>query len=193
MAINIGKVTIGNLWKSHTEVFNMLISHLNRYPDMDVQDAYVLIYQGAMGAYYYSADPKEFEERLLREFEETEENEKQALWETIRPDGALVRVHFAPLKARGGKPKALLTLCTWTASIFKGDREDLTNGWDTFSRLCADNRCGKFSIEEMTEFTDWLVKNDYPRLRHSPAYREAYHPHYRLLKREFLNILIEQG
>ncbi len=191
MAINIGKVTIGNLWKSHTEVFNLLISHLNRYPDMEIQDAYVLIYQGAMGPYYYSADPKEFEERLLHEFEETEPNEKQALWETIRPDGELVRVNFAVLKARDGKPLALSALCTWTASIFKKDKEDLTNGWDTLLRLCVDNRCGKFSVVEATEFTDWLVKNDYPSLRHSPAYRDAYHPHYRLIKREFLNILKE--
>ncbi|MDO9545543.1 MAG: hypothetical protein Q7J07_02190 [Pelolinea sp.] len=193
MAINIGNVTIGNLWKSHTEVFNLLISHLNRYPDMDVQDAYVLIYQGAMGAYYYSADPKEFEERLFREFEETEADENQALWEMIRPDGELVRVHFAPLKARSGKPQALSTLCLWTASIFKTDKKDLTDGWDTFSRLCADNRCRKFSIEEVTEFTDWLVENNFPILRHSPAYRAAYHPHYRLVKREFLNILMEGG
>ena len=191
MAINIGNVTIGDLWKSHTEVFNLLISHLNRYPDMDVQDVYVLLYQGAMGAYYYSDDAKEFEARLEREWEETEPNENQALWEAIRPDGALVRAHIAPMKVRGIKHQALSTLCLWTASIFNGDKQDLLKGWETFSHLCSDNRCAKFSISEVNEFTTWLTENDYPILRHTPAYRAAYQPHYRVLKREFLSVLME--
>jgi hypothetical protein len=193
MAINIGNVTFGNLWKSHTEVFNLLIGHLNRYPDMKVQDAYVLIYQGTMGAYYFSENPGEFETRLLLEFEKTEENDNQPLWESIRPDGELVRVNFGPLKARGISPEKLSTLCMWTVSIFNIDKEDLENGWSTFIHLCSDNRCGKFSIEEVSEFTGWLTKNGYPNLRHTPAFREAYHPHYRLLKREFLSILMEQN
>ena len=117
MAINIGKVTIGNLWKSQTELFNLVISHLNRYPDMEVQDVYTLIYQGAMGVGYYSADADGFEERLIKEFEEIKEDEKKLLWETIRPDGELVRVHMSALKARGGQPQALSTLCMWTAPV----------------------------------------------------------------------------
>jgi hypothetical protein len=193
MAINIGNVTIGNLWKSHTEVFNLLIGHLNRYPEMQVQDAYVLIYQGTMGAYYFSEHPKEFEDKLLIEFEQVDENDKLPLWESIRPDGELVRVNFSPLKTRGIRPERLSTLCMWTTSIFKGDKEDLENGWQTFNHLCLDNRCGKFPMEEVTDFTAWLTKNGYPNLRHSPTFREMYHPHYRLLKREFLTILMEQS
>jgi hypothetical protein len=61
VAINIGSVTIGNLWKSQTELFSLVISHMNRYPAMEVQDVYTLIYQGAMGAVYLSADAGEFE------------------------------------------------------------------------------------------------------------------------------------
>ena len=193
MAINIGNVTIGNLWKSHTEVFNLLIGYLNRYPDMAVQDAYVLIYQGTMGTYYFSEDPNEFEKRLVQEYEKTEADDKQVLWESIRPDGELVRINFGPLKARGVRPERLSTLCMWTASVFKSDKEDLKDGWSTFDRLCSDNRCGKFSNEDVSGFTDWLTENGYPNLRHTPGYRKAYRPHYRLLKREFLIILLEQN
>ena len=70
MAINIGSVTIGNLWKSQTELFNLVIRHMNRYPVMEVQDVYTLIYQGAVGADHLSADAGGFEERLIKEFEE---------------------------------------------------------------------------------------------------------------------------
>jgi len=191
VAINIGSVTIGNLWKSQTELFNLVISHMNRYPAMEVQDVYTLIYQGAMGAGHLSADAGGFEERLIKEFEEAEADEKQAFWETIRPDGEMVRVHIAALKARGGQPRALSTLCLWTASIFDENKVDLMDGWDTFQHLCRDNRLRKFPEEEIYEFTKWAEKNKYPSTHHSAAFRNAYHPHYRLVRREFLNILME--
>lgn len=193
MAINIGKVTIGNLWKSQTELFNLVISHLNRYPDMEVQDVYTLIYQGAMGAGYYSADAGGFEERLVKEFEETKEDEKKPLWETIRPDGELVRVHMSALKARGGQPRALSTLCLWTASIFEGDEQDLMDGWNTFWHVCRDNRLTKFPEVEIAEFDEWIRKNKYPSTHHSAVFRKVYDPHYRLVKRVFLNILMDQS
>ena len=193
MAINIGKVTIGNLWKSQTELFNLVISHLNRYPDMEVQDVYTLIYQGAMGAGYYSADADGFEERLIKEFEEIKEDEKKLLWETIRPDGELVRVHMSALKARGGQPQVLSTLCMWTASIFQGDEQDLMDGWATFWHVCRDNRLSKFPEVEILEFDEWVKKNKYPSTHHSAVFRNAYDPHYRLVRREFLNILMDQS
>jgi len=191
VAINIGKVTIGNLWKSQTELFNLVISHLSRYPDMEVQDVYTLIYQGAMGVGYYSMDAGGFEERLIKEFEETMADEKKTLWETIRPDGELVRVHMSALKTRGVQPQALSTLCLWTASIFKGDEQDLMDGWATFWHICRDNRLSKFPEKEIFEFDEWIKKNKYPSTHHSAVFRNAYDPHYRLVRREVLNTLMD--
>jgi len=192
VAINIGSVTIGNLWKSQTEVFNLVISHLSRYPAMKVQDVYTLIFQGAMGPGRLEADAQGFVERTVKEFEETEANENQALWETIRPDGELVRVFISALKARGSELQALTTLCLWTSNIFVGNKADLIDGWNTFRQICFDNRLRKFPEDEISELTEWAEKNKYPSLRHSPTFRENYHPHYRLLRRDFLNILLEQ-
>jgi len=192
VAINIGKVTIGNLWKSQTELFNLVIRQLNRYPAMEVQDVYTLIYQGAMGAGYFSADAGKFEERLAAEFKEAEADENKPLWETIRPDGELVRVHISALKARGGQPQLLSTLCLWTASIFQGDKQDLFDGWNTFLHVCRDKRLRKFPEVEIAEFDGWIKKNKYPSTYHSAVFRNTYDPHYRLVKREFLNILMDQ-
>jgi hypothetical protein len=193
MAINIGKVTFGNLWKSHTEVFNLIMRHLNRYPKMEAQDIYTLIYQGAMGASYFADDAESFEERLLEEFARVEGDQEKPLWESIRPDGELVRVHMAGLKGRGGKAQKLVTLSLWTVSVFRGDRDDMANGWETFSRICAEKRLSLFKQEEIETITKWAVENNYPSTRHSRTFREAYHPHYRLVKREFLQTLLENS
>ena len=158
---------------------------------MEVQDVYTLIYQGAMGVGYYSMDAGGFEERLIKEFEETRADEKKTLWETIRPDGELVRVHMSALKTRGVQPQALSTLCLWTASIFKGDEQDLMDGWATFWHICRDNRLSKFPEKEIFEFDEWIKKNKYPSTHHSAVFRNAYDPHYRLVRREFLNTLMD--
>jgi len=191
MAINIGKVTIGNLWRSGTEVLNLLAGHFNRYPKMGAQDVYALIYQGAMGAAYFNAGDEIFEEQLLDEFAAVQPNEGIPVWETIRPDGELVRLHLAALKARGGDPHKLSTLCIWTATVFKGDKQDLKDGWETFERLIAEKRMGKYSGDAVAALTRWLKANNYPPARHTNPFREAYDPHYRLLKREFLQFLLD--
>ena len=190
MAINIGKVTFGNLWKSHTEVFNLLARHLNRYPEMEAQDVYTLIYQGAMGPSYFSGDGDVFDERLMQEFAQVEGDEGQPLWESVRPDGDLVRVPIAGLKGRGGSPQQLITLSLWTMSVFKGDLNDLVNGWDTFRQICAEQRLRQFDAEDVETINTWAVENHYPSVRHSRAVRAAYDPHYRLVKREFLQALM---
>jgi len=190
MAINIGKVTLGNLWKSQTDVFNLVMRHLNRYPAMGAQDVYTLIYQGAMGPSYFTDEKASFEERLMQEFAAVAADVEKTLWESVRPDGELVRVHIAGLKGRGGSPQKLITLSLWTASIFKGDLDDLTNGWETFSRICTERRLRKFDGDEIDMITNWARENNYPSTRHTKAFREAYNPHYRLVKREFLQTLL---
>jgi len=192
MAINIGKVTIGNLWKSHTEVFNLLARHLNRYPKMEAQDVYTLIYQGAMGPSYFSGDGDVFDERLMQEFTQVEGDPEQPLWESVRPDGDLVRVHIAGLKGRGGSVQQLITLSLWTMSVFKGDVEDLVNGWDTFRQICSDNRLRQFDPQDVAAISNWANETHYPSTRHSRTFRTAYDPHYRLVKREFLQMLLPQ-
>jgi len=191
MAINIGKVTFGNLWRSHTEVFNLVVSHLNHYPEMEALDIYTLIYQGSMGPTYLSDTREAYEEQLLHEFAEVEGNPEQILWESIRPDGELVRVHMAGLKGRGGKAQKLITLSLWTVSVFIGDQDDLINGWKTFCDICSENRLRKFDQGEIATITNWAQENNYPSARHSRVFRAAYDPHYRLMKREFLQTLME--
>jgi len=191
MAINIGNVTIGNLWRSGTEVLNLLAGHFNRYPKMAVQDVYALIFQGSMGAAYFNAGDEVFEDQLLNEYATVEANDGIPMWETIRPDGELVRLHLAALKAKGGDAQKLSTLCIWTATVFKGDKQDLKDGWATFERLVAEKVMGKYARDSVAGLTRWLEANNFPPARHTNEFREAYNPHYRLLKREFLQFLLD--
>jgi hypothetical protein len=67
--------------------------------------------------------------------------------------------------------------------------EELKISWETLVKIVREKRWNKFAIEDILEFDHWLKKYQYPPVHHTEIYRKAYQPSYRLLQREFLNIL----
>lgn len=193
MVLVIGQIKLGNLWRSQTEILNLLAGHIHRYPKMEVNDAYKLLYQGTMGIEHVMIDAVSFESRLREEFDLTQASEKIPLWENLRPDGEIVRLNLAPYKFRGGDAGGLSTLCLWTASSFKGNLDNLKESWETFSKLCQDGRLRKFDAEKLTQLDEWLIRHDFPPVHHSDSYREAYLPAYRVIRREFLNLVSKEN
>jgi hypothetical protein len=189
MVLVIGQLKLGNPWRSPSEMMNLIIGHLHRYPLMEVKDVYILLFQGAMGPKRLNYDDPRFEEQLKEEFSQISPDETIPLWENLRPDGEIVRLNLAPYNARGGDAGTLSTICLWTNSSFKGSLEDLKESWDTFKRLCRDGRLRKFDLERLAKLDEWLIRHNYPPVQHSDAYREAYHPAYRLIRREFLPLI----
>lgn len=193
MAFVVGNLKIGNIWKIQTEVFNLVISHFSRYPEMEVQDVYKLLYQGTMGPEHNIGSQEAFISRLIKEFQETEASaDGIPLWENMRPDGELVRMNLVPYRARGGTAQNLATLCFWTASSFEGKQSDLIEAWETFGRICSENRIRKFTSEKFSKYQSFLEKHHFPAVSHSESYKIAYHPAYRLVRREFLSLAVQK-
>lgn len=190
MAVIIGDLKLGNLWRSHSEIFRLLVSHANRYPKMGIQDAYKMLYQGAMGSEHVVNSFEEFESELSEEWKNVEGNTDIPLWENIRPDGQIVRVYLSPYKARGGKLANLTTLCYWSSTLIKASKDNLKMSWETLLKTCREKKWNKFTQEDIEEFDLWLKKYDYPPVHHTEPYRKAYNPAYRLLAREFLSVLL---
>jgi hypothetical protein len=189
MVLVIGQFKLGNPWRSPTEMLNLIIGHLHRYPVMEVKDVYLLLFQGTMGPKRMIYDDSRFEDQLREEFSQVSTDETIPLWENLRPDGEIVRLNLAPYKARGGDAGTLSTLCLWTLSSFKGSLDDLKESWDTFKRLCRDGRLRKFDLEKLVKLDEWAVRHNYLPAQHSEAYITAYHPAYRLIRREFLPLV----
>jgi len=189
MVLVIGQFKLGNPWRSPSEILNLIIGHLHRYPLMEVKDVYLLLFQGTMGPKKLIYDDSRFEDQLGDEFARVSPDETIPLWENLRPDGEIVRINLAPYKARGGDPDTLSTICLWTLSSFKGSLEDLKESWDTFKRLCRDGRLRKFELEKLATLDEWVVRHNFPPAQHTEEYTAAYHPAYRLVRREFLPLV----
>jgi hypothetical protein len=87
-------------WNKADRVPVLIKEHLARKPGMEPCDLYKLIYQGVRGSEHLISSPEAFTERLVKEWRELDFADGDPLWESIRPDGNLLRLNLRPFKAR---------------------------------------------------------------------------------------------
>jgi len=156
--------------------FSRLIDeHLARRPLMAPADVYKLLYQGVLGPEHLITSSDDFAARLRAEYEAVEPDDSDPLWERVRPDGALKRVNLRPFKARGGDVESLTGAGLQTAERHWGTPAELRAAWAGFVELCR-----AFDPAEVLALTARLEELGYPPVHHSPGYREAYRPAYRV-------------
>lgn len=173
-------------WLSPPALACLLDSHLSRYPLMQPEDVYKLLYQGILGPEHLISSPEEFAARLQEEYDAVFLEDAEPLWEAVRPDGALGRVNLRPFKAKSGSPAVLAHACLETARQIWGTPQDLREAWATFVALCRSGRWTAFLLPQVLEVVTGLEERDYPAVHHSQRYAEAYQPAYRLVGREWI-------
>ncbi|MBU0495424.1 MAG: hypothetical protein KKB13_26560 [Chloroflexi bacterium] len=158
--------------------------HCQRYPAGEPRDVYKLLYQGLRGPEHLIASPADFAAHLQAEYEAVAPDDGEPLWEVVRPDGRLGRVHLRPFKARFGDLAALTRACLATAGPTWGTPEDVRAAWAVFVTGC---RAGRWTLAlpAVLDLTRWLTEHAYPAVHHSESYRAVYHPAYRLVGREW--------
>ncbi len=171
-------------WRSPTTLACLLDAHLSRYPLMQPEDVYKLLYQGALGPEHLTSSSKEFATRLREEYDAVLPGDDEPLWEAVRPDGSLGRVNLRPFKAKSGSPAALAAACFETTRQVWGAPQDLREAWVTFVSLCRSGRWAVFSLPQVLDLAAGLEEQGYPAVHHSQRYAEAYRPAYRLVGRE---------
>src|SRR3954454_8185237 len=75
-------------------ISQLLSSHLQRYPRMQLEDIYKLLHQAAMGPEHAVQDPALARARLLEEMQQLTSSPADPLVDPISPDGRLARVHL---------------------------------------------------------------------------------------------------
>lgn len=152
---------------------------------MEPRDVYKLLYQGVRGPEHSILSPAAFTEQLSAEWESLELAVGDPLWESIRPDGSLLRLNLRPFKAEGGSLVNLIAACLKTGHRRWGTQAELEVAWENFSTLCGEQSWPYMSLERVKTFTTWLEANGYPPVHHSEQYRSLYRPAYRLVAVEF--------
>jgi len=169
-------------------IAQLIDQHCQRYPALEPRDIYKLLHQGLRGPEHLVASPDDFARRLQAEVQSVDADDHELLWEAIRPDGQLGRVHLRRFKAESGDLAALTQACLMTARQNWGTTEQVQATWAVFVTACRTGRWA-FPLAQVLDLTRWLEERGYPSVHHSAAYRSAYHPAYRLLGRVWLDRL----
>lgn len=144
-----------------------------RYPRMEPQDYGKLIYQSEFGPRHLVEDTQIILSEINRERAEVSQDSYPQMPELI--GNGLCRFPLSMCKSdRDGN--LLAELFALTARKHYGSKSGMLEKL----RLLQE-----FSIPGMDAWAEKWREEGYPAVRHSRAYREAYQPHYRLLRRDY--------
>lgn len=167
----------------------LLGRHLQRYPQMALADVYKLLHQAAMGPGHVIDNEAKARAALREECARVAAaggSHADPALDPISPDGRLARAHLRAWIAAGRDLDALAEALLCTARDVPPDAEKLAKFCSCLGDL-ADAGGIPFARAEVEAFMGDLAARGYPALRHSPAYRDAYQPAYRVVAVDLLS------
>jgi hypothetical protein len=166
----------------------ILADQIARYPQMEIQDLYKLLFQAVMGSEHAIGNHDAARSWLERELENLPEGPDEPAIDVISPDDSIVRVNLRPFIQSGGDPSSLLDVFVRTANEHRGTTERLWLYWSFAERLAEDGEL-PFERTDMRAFFKLVEKDAFPAVHHSTRYENAYHPAYRVIKQDYLDTL----
>jgi hypothetical protein len=169
--------------KPRPDLRGFLTDYVKKYPKSELTDIYKLLYQGVYGVGHLIKSEKEAMGYLTEEMNTMAPLSGEALTESCRPDGAMIRVNLRPFKAAGLDPGLLLRAMLETAGNTKGTADEFSALWNEVGNLLEDGGL-PFDIDEFNAMTDDLQEQGWPAVHHSDEYSKAYKPAYRVVTAE---------
>jgi hypothetical protein len=160
--------------------WSLLIAQCQRYPLLQVQDLYKLIFQAAMGSEHAVESIQAARDWLEREIAALPDGPPEPLIEPISQDGQIARVNLRPYVEKGKKPEALLRAFVRTANGFPGSFEKLRMYWSHAEALAAFEGL-PISSDEIQLYFSEMATAGFPSVHHSEIYQANYHPAYRVI------------
>jgi hypothetical protein len=156
-----------------------------RFPRMEPQDVYKLVFQAAMGSRHAGLDSAMAAEWLAREIASLPPGPEEPVLDTISADGRMVRVNLRPYLAAGGSRDALLSAFVRTAREYRGSAAELRRELADVERMAG---AGPIPLTRaaLHESFERMRARGYPAVEHSEAYEAAYRPAYRVVLVRFL-------
>lgn len=162
----------------------IVIEQVRRHPVLTHVDLYKLAHQAAFGAEHAIPDSGLAAAWLTREWEALPER-PEPIFDTIAPGGALVRLNLRAWRDQGGTPAVVLAAFLETGRTYQRDKETFVRYWATIVQLARARRI-PFDAELLIRHGTTMRSRDYPAVSHSPEYRAAYQPAYRVVRPELV-------
>lgn len=162
-----------------------LLTHFARYPAMQAQDAVKLLYQMEFGPGHLIRDEKKALADLRSEMAALAASPLpgEPLYEPI--GNGLCRLNLRPCLARGISPEDICPLLLDAARTVRGDRRRFQDSLRELEALAEADET-PFEAIELDVFLIQYRDRNCPNIHHSPEYRAAYAPAYRVVPQKKL-------
>ena len=160
------------------ELNEILRRHAENYPAMEPVDAVKLIYQNEFGGSHLIADEAAFFARLRGEYAATPKD--PAARKTEELGNGIVRIYLAPLT--DGEVEQLGRDFLESARTHRGSQERFRQKLEVLRELTQEG-IFSFDLQALDAFLRDYLAAGCPMVSHSEAYRNAYHPAYRVIRK----------
>ena len=160
------------------ELERILREHAKRYPLMQPTDAVKLIYQNEFGGGHLIRDEEACLNYLRREYADLEKDPTAPLYENI--GNGIARINLAAVKAED--LERLGRAFIDSAAKHKGTMDRFLNKLEVLRKL-ANEGVFNFDTNALSSYLTEYKAAGYPAVSHSPEYRQAYNPAYRVILR----------
>ena len=165
----------------------ILLEQWKHHPEMEITDAVKLLYQSEFGGGHMVSDPQKSLEFLKKEWNTVKTSTGECCG-TPSPvceyiGNGMYRMHLQAF-SEGLSPETMNQMFLQSAANKKGTMESFKKKLEQFLEWC---RMGElpFAQAEAEEYLKEYQKKGYPAVSHSPAYKKAYHPAYRVVEERF--------
>lgn len=160
------------------ELDAILRAHAARYPLMGPTDAVKLIYQNEFGGGHLIYNEKACLDRLRQEYAQVAKNSTLPLYEDI--GNGILRVNLAAV--READLEKLGDLFIRSAAAHKGSMESFRRKWEILRQLTGEG-VFSFTPAQLEAYLREYEARGCPAVSHSPQYRNAYAPAYRVVRK----------
>lgn len=159
---------------------DIILEHWSRYPGMQPEDGVKLLYQSEFGGGHMIPDPCKSLERLVQEQESLGERAAGADGRLVEEIGSgMCRMYLGVLE-EGLAPETLNRMFVRTAKQKVGEQASFEEKLALLHHLCQE---GEISLDApaFELYLEDYRRRGCPAVSHSEAYRNRYHPAYRVV------------
>jgi hypothetical protein len=161
---------------------SILQDQLQRYPMMQMEDLYKLVFQAAMGSEHAVPNRTAVQDYMQKELASLGDGPDEPLIDPISPDGEIARVHLRPYIRAGADLSRLLEAFIETSNRHRGNTRHLKRWWRFAAQQMQQGRL-PFDSHQARSFLQQMETQDFPAVHHSQIYLEHYRPAYRVVLR----------
>ena len=176
-----------SLWTtaSGQEVEAFVSGTLEQYPQARLLDIYKSCFQDFMGPEHLVNDTASARAYLEQELAMTEASDLQSwYWEPCGIGGNNVRVSLKAVKEGLITADALLIAFVQSANVTHPTVEQWAKRWHNIVGIIDNMGLTLPHYDEDKQFIEEVLTQGKYAISHSPEFREAYSPHYRIVKRD---------